>query len=119
MPFKSFESSQEQISFSDVASQSQSWWMDACQMLHMSSIADGIPQIQIKRATVKVRQGKIYVGKLPTEVTRIFSFFQKKNLVSDPYPTDDVFFRGAQKMIFAHILSSLALLWRYFANLRG
>ena len=74
MPFKKFESSQEQPSFS-VASQSQSWWMDACQMLHMSSIADGIPQIQIKRATVKVRQGKIYVGKLPTEVTIIFRFF--------------------------------------------
>ena len=32
------------------------------------NIANGAAQIQIKRATVKVRQGKIYVGKLPTEV---------------------------------------------------
>ena len=32
------------------------------------NIANGTAQIQIKRATVKVRQGKIYVGKLPTEV---------------------------------------------------
>ena len=30
----------------------------------------GVAQIQIKRATVKVRQGKIYVGKLPTEVSK-------------------------------------------------
>ena len=65
----------------------------------------GVAQIQIKRATVKVRQGKIYVGKLPTEVSKSkqidkhVTFDSKKNYISS---------RVVQLKTFALILSSLA-----------
>ena len=63
------------------------------------------PQIQIKRATVKVRQGKIYVGKLPSEVSKIWLFFFAPSYLY----TWHFLSRAAQIKIFAHILSSLAL----------
>ena len=89
------------------------------QSLYMSSIPNGVAQIQIKRATVKVRQGKIYVGKLPSEVRepRLSIFCQMFLSFYIFYVIwslmNYLFCRVAQKMTFAHILSSLALLWRY------
>ena len=71
------------------------------------------PQIQIKRATVKVRQGKIYVGKLPSEVRKTWLFY----FALSDFNTWHILSRAAQIKIFAHILSSLApslrslLLW--------
>ena len=62
------------------------------------------PQIQIKRATVKVRQGKIYVGKLPSEVSRTWLFL----IGPSDFHTWHLLSRAAQIKIFAHILSSLA-----------
>ena len=62
------------------------------------------PQIQIKRATVKVRQGKIYVGKLPSEVSKTWFFY----FVPSDFYTWHFLFRAAQIKIFAHISSSLA-----------